>query len=118
MSRQSFDPRQDQRTVAKFDQDRDQFCRAEGCPRWWSVKLEGKSPLCSAHAWADPRQWPAITQKLLDEDADKAYHRSEPPPLTEPRRDPARLRAIMERLKNKTDKLEAVDARKLIGLDE
>ena len=90
--------RQDEATANQFDRDRDNLCRADGCPRWWSVKLEGKAPLCSAHAWADPRQWPSITQKLLDDDADKAYHAKEPEPLTEPRRDPARMRAIISKL--------------------
>lgn len=37
-------------------------CGARGCINRWSVKIEG--PLCSYHAWANPKEWPAITEAL------------------------------------------------------
>ena len=39
------------------------MCSAHGCPNRWSVNM-GK-PLCSAHAWADPEHWGAITARIL-----------------------------------------------------
>jgi hypothetical protein len=38
-------------------------CRADGCLKAWAVDCpdRGVTKLCSAHAWADTRQWPAIT---------------------------------------------------------
>ena len=38
------------------------MCSAHGCPNRWSVNM-GR-PLCSAHAWADPEDWGAVTAKL------------------------------------------------------
>ena len=38
------------------------MCSAHGCPNRWSVSM-GR-PLCSAHAWADPEDWGAVTAKL------------------------------------------------------
>ena len=35
-------------------------CIADGCPSRWSVDA-GRGRLCSAHAWAAARDWPAIT---------------------------------------------------------
>lgn len=40
------------------------MCRASECPRRWTV---GPQNLCSAHAWADPKEWPGITDRLLRE---------------------------------------------------
>lgn len=45
-------------------------CTAMGCPNAWSVSIGSR--LCSAHAWADPSQWPGITQSVLDAEADRA----------------------------------------------
>lgn len=38
------------------------MCSAHGCPMKWSVQVE--SPLCSFHAWDDPRLWHSITDAL------------------------------------------------------
>lgn len=38
------------------------LCSAHGCPIKWSVKIE--SPLCSYHAWEDPKLWHAITDDI------------------------------------------------------
>jgi hypothetical protein len=46
-------------------------CAAMGCPRPWSVSMDGVRT-CSAHAFKDWKQWPRITQELLDHDLDHA----------------------------------------------
>jgi hypothetical protein len=38
------------------------MCTAYGCPNRWTVQV-GK-PLCSAHAWADPKNWAEITARI------------------------------------------------------
>jgi hypothetical protein len=38
------------------------MCSAHGCPNKWTVNM-GR-PLCSAHQWADPADWGAVTAKL------------------------------------------------------
>jgi len=38
------------------------MCTAHGCPLHWAVKIE--APLCSYHAWEEPKHWPAITERL------------------------------------------------------
>jgi hypothetical protein len=38
------------------------MCSAHGCPNRWTVNM-GR-PLCSAHQWADPADWGAVTAKL------------------------------------------------------
>ena len=39
----------------------DSLCQAHGCPNRWAV--DKGSRLCSAHAWAEPHQWPKITEE-------------------------------------------------------
>ena len=50
------------------------MCRATECPQRWSV---GPQNLCSAHAWADPKEWPAITDRLLREFSKQTENRPE-----------------------------------------
>ena len=38
------------------------MCSAHGCPNKWTINM-GR-PLCSAHQWADPADWGAVTAKL------------------------------------------------------
>jgi hypothetical protein len=38
------------------------MCSAHGCPNKWTVNMV--RPLCSAHQWADPADWGAVTAKL------------------------------------------------------
>lgn len=61
--------------------DRSLMCPAQGCQNRWSVDGE-RGRACSAHYWADPREWPRITQQLLDADAERAlrYGRVRVPP--------------------------------------
>ena len=49
------------------------MCKAHGCPCRWSVDA-GNGRLCSSHAWADHGDWPRITQRLIDAEADRAYY--------------------------------------------
>jgi hypothetical protein len=51
--------------------DRSLMCKAQGCPNRWSVD-KGDGGLCSAHAWSQAREWPAITQQQLDAETDRA----------------------------------------------
>ncbi len=44
-----------------MDSARSLTCAASGCPNRWSVSSDGPG-LCSAHAWADRRKWPEITE--------------------------------------------------------
>jgi hypothetical protein len=52
---------------------RETMCSARGCPRAWTDNVGlGASRLCSRHAGREPREWPAITEQLLYEDAERA----------------------------------------------
>lgn len=42
------------------EQDRKTMCQAHECPNRWTVAPQH---LCGAHAWADPREWPQITDQ-------------------------------------------------------
>jgi hypothetical protein len=53
--------------------DRALMCPAAGCPLRWSVSGE-RGRGCSAHYWANPRDWPSITQRLVEDDADRARY--------------------------------------------
>jgi len=48
------------------------MCSAHGCPNRWSVNM-GK-PLCSAHAWAEPEHWGAITARISARNIGKSEH--------------------------------------------
>lgn len=62
--------KRDQIAADQSADDRDLMCRATGCPNKWSVDMGSK--LCSAHAWAEPHQWPQITQEQQDHVIDRA----------------------------------------------
>ena len=79
MKRTAFDEARDQR-IAREVTDRTLMCRAQECPRRWSVN-KGEGGLCSAHAWSDPKQWPQITQELHDLDLQKARYPEPPEPV-------------------------------------
>jgi hypothetical protein len=53
------------------------MCKAHECPNRWSVSSK---MLCSAHAWADPKNWSMITTGELQAFA----RRSAPPPPPKP----------------------------------
>lgn len=58
-----------------FDTDAKMRCGASGCPNRWSVD-GGSGRLCSAHAWADAKQWPSITREQQAREADRAMYGS------------------------------------------
>lgn len=51
--------------------DQARMCAAKGCPNAWSAET-GKGRLCSAHAWAEPHDWPEITQRQVWAENDRA----------------------------------------------
>ena len=84
MKQSAYDRFRDNRVADDSDIDRDFMCRADGCPNKWSVRIEGRQPLCSAHAWSDPHDWPAITQEWKDELDDRARRAAMPAPKATP----------------------------------
>lgn len=54
-------------------------CGARGCPSRWSVDA-GSGRLCSAHAWVERRDWPRITQELIDDQVRRAVEAQNPQP--------------------------------------
>lgn len=61
-------------------------CQAFGCPNRWSV--DQGSRLCSAHAWADPIDWPSITRRIQSSQMTKQepYHEPAEPMTIEEKR--------------------------------
>lgn len=66
----------DQRVADDAIADRSLLCSASGCPNRWSLNF-GK-PLCRAHAFAEPHQWPQVTQEQLDAETDRALAAAAP----------------------------------------
>lgn len=100
MKRSTFDESRDQRfAVDTVAEDRALRCGAAGCPNRWSVDA-GAGQLCGAHAWAEPHDWPSITQRQQCLVADLAIERARPKPTPhrytrDEKRDLlARLRAV------------------------
>lgn len=54
-----------------FEADAKMRCIATNCPNRSTVDA-GSGRLCSAHAWADPKQWPSITREQNAREADRA----------------------------------------------
>jgi hypothetical protein len=50
------------KTQPVVQDDRDLMCKAHECPNRWSVSSQ---MLCGAHAWAEPKDWPSITNREL-----------------------------------------------------
>lgn len=53
------------------------MCQAHNCPNKWSVDA-GQGRLCSAHAWADPMEWGAVTQRIHSAQFTKTTKYQEP----------------------------------------
>jgi hypothetical protein len=67
----------DQRIADDVGLEQSLRCQARGCPYAWSVNFGAK--LCSSHALCkSPREWPFVTQQLLDEQTERALHPSRP----------------------------------------
>lgn len=77
----------------------EQMCAAHGCPNRWSVDAGG-GKVCSAHAWRNALEWPAITEQQQRDETDRAQMRNEP--RSEVRiADPGRMRRVLAGLANK-----------------
>ena len=91
MKRKPFDEARDQRIADEVEQvERHLMCTANGCPRRWSVSGD-RGKACSAHYWSEPRDWPRITQRLIDDEIDRARYadasRPAPAPNTREQRE-------------------------------
>lgn len=73
----TYREKRDQRIADDHGTDSSLMCRAQGCPNRWSVSAESGA-CCSAHAWADPHHWPAITQHQLNAETDRVMRRQYP----------------------------------------
>lgn len=79
--------RRDQRIAdeAAWPVDSHLMCPAVGCPNRWSVSGE-RGRGCTWHYWADPHDWPRITERLVRAETDRALYaacqrpESAPPP--------------------------------------
>jgi len=77
MKRNAFDEHRDQRVAATVDENTHLQCAAHGCPLRWSVDFGER--LCSAHSGHEPFAWPAITQRLKDAEAERAWRNQQRP---------------------------------------
>lgn len=84
----------DEKIAAEVESENKLMCQAHNCPNRWSVDA-GNGRLCSAHAWADPMDWGAITQRIHSAQFTKVSRAPEPPmdPMT-----PEEKRYVLQRL--------------------
>lgn len=76
----TYRSRTDKRVVDEFSGTPPELmCVANGCPNRWSVDA-GNGRLCSAHAWAEPHQWPEITQQQQWDETERARSNAAPTP--------------------------------------
>ena len=68
-----FDRHRDEQIAAEVNVDRALMCPAAGCPNRWSVSGE-RGRGCSAHYWSNPRDWPRITQALIEAETNRARY--------------------------------------------
>lgn len=76
----------DDQIAAEAESESKLMCQAHNCPNKWSVNTGGR--LCSAHAWADPMDWGAVTQRILSSQFTRVQPIPEPiePMTTEEKR--------------------------------
>lgn len=79
--RKGFNPASDEAAADRYMGDSQLMCAANRCPNRWSLS---SSKLCSAHAWVDPKTWPAVTQGQLDLQAQIAFDAQRPKPAPKP----------------------------------
>lgn len=65
--------RRDLAIANEVNTERTLMCIASSCPNRWTVDA-GSGRLCSAHAWADAKQWPSITREQLARESDRAMY--------------------------------------------
>ena len=98
MRRTAFDETRDQHIASEVTSERSLQCAAPGCPNRWSVDGEA-GRTCSAHAWADRRDWPRVTREQLDHQVERArYGAAERAGEAHARLTLANKRAILQRL--------------------
>ena len=102
MKARADDEARKQGGVSDAPDDASLMCAAQGCPNRWSVRMDGPG-LCRAHAFAEPREWPRITQAEQDAMTDRARMRSfkaaEPAPSqVTPQQGPLILASAMQEL--------------------
>jgi hypothetical protein len=78
-----------------LETDRQLRCTAHGCPRLWSVQGE-RGKACSAHYWAEPADWPAVTADLQRQEVERAFAVSQAKPSASMTRE--QRRALLQRL--------------------
>ena len=89
----------DQRIADEVAVDHALMCSASGCPNRWSVDA-GNGRACGAHAFASLHLWPQITAEQQDAETERALQAQlRRPAEPAPRPDPARLRAVLSRLR-------------------
>jgi hypothetical protein len=59
---------------SEFDSESKLMCSVYGCPNRWSVQMGGSKPMCSAHQWANPEHYAAITGRILARNMSKTDH--------------------------------------------
>lgn len=100
MTRQKFNSSYDQAVADHADTAKGYthglMCQAHGCPNRWTVDLHGQ--LCSAHGWADPHDWPEITQREIWNETERIRLREDAPPASVRHVDHARLGVWLTRL--------------------
>lgn len=85
MKQSAYEKARDQGVADEVETvDRVLMCPAAGCPNRWSVSGE-RGRGCSAHYWANPRDWPRITQELVEAETRRALQAAaaRPTPLLE-----------------------------------
>lgn len=85
MKQSAYEKARDQRIADEADApiDRALMCPAAGCPLRWSVSGE-RGRGCSAHYWAEPHDWPRITERLQRAETERALYAAAKRPPPEP----------------------------------
>lgn len=74
-----FSARRDAAIADEVHADAALLCCANGCPNRWSYDA-GAGRMCTAHAAADRRYWPQITQEQQDAETQRAFDRQHAAP--------------------------------------
>lgn len=105
--RRVFDERRDMAMAETAYADAALQCSVQGCPNRWSSDFGRR--LCSAHAAADPADWPAVARHQADAQTDRAYRRQSLRPPSPAPLSVEDKRAALQRLRSLF--LQPVDAR-------
>jgi hypothetical protein len=104
----------DERIADDVAEDRTMLCCAIGCPNRWTVDA-GQGRLCTAHARAEPTQWPWITQQQLDAQTQRALQAQQLPlpaaPVPDRAAAAAALGELQRTLRSSSDRAWALQLR-------